>query len=644
MLNFARRLLKPRNETESRNSSKDLECDFFVLEGERWISLSDGKCVVEFSNAAKTGYSLTIKCDAESVSEIFDLETILNLTRFVDEEGNHCFQWIIKKGKSGDNLDEFGIRFETEAAASEFALQVSTLGQQSATIIGEFTEGVDLVERSADDKWETIEKNVVVVISKTKRGDHFLTIQSADGEVMFNSLISEALQLNLSHPPFITFLGITPLSEDLRVLGLECETSFKDLTACLQSVPGVRPPSANSRRKASPPSKPAPIIESSSSSESDVEMWEADDDEKPIKKGTAVSRRRRAAAAESESYNRFLETGHKDESMAVVISRLSKGGTGFQVFNTEGGGSKPAPISSMTKLGSMIDPSAVMMHEGDSKCLLLDPSLGRDKVFELDLERGKIVNEWTPGTGINKMMPVSKQSQRGGEKTFLGMNERSIFAIDPRMKPNEHTGNRVYSFTYATNVKLSTAATDREGHIVAGNRSGQLRLFDGQTNKEGELKRAKTLLSNLSTSEVPITHVDVTADGKWIIATCANFLMLVSTDGGSGFTKSISSSSSPPIILSLSPSDIAKHGLTAIQFTGAKFDEQRGLIVTSTGSLAILWDFAKATAGRTNAYSIKPMKDYIVDIGNVGGRTSSSVVAMYEDRLELAHVAPKRSN
>lgn len=644
MLNFAKRLLKSRNESDCESDTSLQECDFFVLEGDRWCSLSDGKCVVEFKSAPKTGYSLTIKCERESVSETFELETILNLTRFIDEDGNHCFQWIIKKGKSGDNLDEFGIRFETEAAASEFALQVSTLGQQSATIIGEFSDGVELVERSSDDKWERIEKDVIVLISKTKRGDHFLTIQSSKNDVLFNSLISEALQFNLAHPPFIAFLGITPLSEDIRVLGLECEGSFKDLTECLLSIPGIRLLPAKARRNAEPPSKAAPVIESSSSSESDVEMWEPDEDEKPIKKRAAVSRRRRPPATESDSYNRFLETGHKDESMAVVISRLSKGGTGFQVFNTERGGSKPAPISSMTKLGSMIDPSAVMMHEGDSKCLLLDPSLGRDKVFELDLERGKIVNEWTPGTGINKMMPVSKQSQRGGEKTFLGMNERSIFAIDPRIKPNEHTGNKVYSFTYATNVKLSTAATDREGHIVAGNRSGQLRLFDGQTNKEGELKRAKTFLSNLSTSEVPITHVDVTSDGNWIIATCATFLMLVSTDGGNGFSKSISSSSSPPIILSLSSSDIAKHGLTAIQFTGAKFDEPRGLIVTSTGSLAILWDFAKATWGRTNAYSIKLMKDFIVDIGNVGGRYSSSVVAMYEDRLELAHVAPKRLN
>jgi hypothetical protein len=491
---------------------------------------------------------------------------------------------------------------------------ISTMGQQSATVIGEFSGKIDLVEKES--VWEPIEKDITVLISKTKRGDYFLSLQGRDS-TLFHSSISDAIQLDLDHALVISFLGITPLSEDLRVLGILCPTQavFDDISNCMRSIMKPR------------------MIQASSPQVAEVEMWDEEDASRKVEKKSTVSRRKGRV---SETSNRFLETGHKDESLALVFSNIRKGGTGFQVYQTND--RKLAPLASLTKLDTLVAPSAVMMHEADSKCLLLDPSSGRDKVFELDLERGKVVSEWTPGTGINKLLPVSKEAQKTGNKVFMGMNERSIFAMDPRMKPSQHTGNRVYAFTYATNVKLSSGATDSAGHIVAGNRLGQLRLFDGETNKEGELKRAKTLLSNL-TGDQPITHVEVTSNGEWILATCPNYLVLVRTVNDekiSGFAKSISADTNEPIILSLSPKDISEYKLKSIQFTHAKFDGD--LIVTSTGSLAILWNFRSIASGKSRAYSIKPMKDYIVDIGNCG---SSSVVAMYEDRLELAPVSRK---
>lgn len=47
-----------------------------------------------------------------------------------------------------------------------------------------------------------------------------------------------------------------------------------------------------------------------------------------------------------------------------------------------------------------------------------------------------------------------------------------------------------------------------------GSRLGALRLFDGEANAKGDFKRAKTLLETI---REPITAVDVTRDGAWIV-------------------------------------------------------------------------------------------------------------------------------
>jgi hypothetical protein len=620
MLQFAKSLISPKP-SPSVLVPKDLLCDFFILDGERWLSLADGKCRVIFETAPKLGSILRIYADDDSVSELFSLDSISQLQRFSDDDGKPCFQWIARKGKGGDNLDEFGARFESEQEAEEFASKIVCNSQQSAEVLLETNSAIALLEKSKKGDWELIRSAVKVFVSKTKRGDRFMTVESdKDGEALFHSLLSAALQLELdADSGIVSFLGLTPLTEDLRVLGLE--VSDQNELISLSDAFSIPSAKVEARRKGRLHEE-----DSSSGSESessDVEMWEAPDEYRsvPIK-----SRKVRGKKPSDSGRNKFLETGHADDSRAFVFSLSADKGLGYKVL-----GEQMQSVSTVSRIGgksTIKDPSTVMLHEGDSKCLLLDPTLGRDTVFELDLERGQIVSEWTPSTGsITALLPVSKEAQKTGEKTFLGINDRSIFAIDPRMQPKEHTGNRAYSFTYASNIKLSSATTDKEGHIVAANKTGEMRLFDGLTNKDGDLKKAKTLLAGLGD---PITHVEISANGEYILATTANYLTLTRTsvEGTSGFVKSISNSGGePPIVLSLTPSDIAKFGLKNIQFTPARFDERRGLIVTSTGSLAILFDMK-----RLPNYSVKPMSDYIVDID----RTGTGVVAMYEDRVELA--------
>lgn len=56
--------------------------------------------------------------------------------------------------------------------------------------------------------------------------------------------------------------------------------------------------------------------------------------------------------------------------------------------------------------------------------------------------------------------------------------------------------------------------SDMSGHILLGSKVGTMRLYDGDKNRDGNLKRAKTQLETL---KEPIISVDVTADGSWIL-------------------------------------------------------------------------------------------------------------------------------
>ena len=57
------------------------------------------------------------------------------------------------------------------------------------------------------------------------------------------------------------------------------------------------------------------------------------------------------------------------------------------------------------------------------------------------------------------------------------------------------------------------------GYVVVGSQDGQIRLYNGK-----QFTRANTAVPGLG---APITSVDVTYDGKWILATTKSYLMVV---------------------------------------------------------------------------------------------------------------------
>lgn len=162
---------------------------------------------------------------------------------------------------------------------------------------------------------------------------------------------------------------------------------------------------------------------------------------------------------------------------------------------------------------------------------------------------------------------------------------------------------------------MRTITTTGQGFIATGSDNGQIRLYDCVD------KRAKTLLPGLGSA---VKHIETTNDGKWLLCTCDNYIMVIATVVAGterlGFTgRGMGKAKPRPYILKLKPSDIAKFKISRINFTPAHFDTsnestfEEHWIVTSTGPFIIKWNFNKLKrCGICNSYSIRRAKTKVM--------------------------------
>lgn len=63
----------------------------------------------------------------------------------------------------------------------------------------------------------------------------------------------------------------------------------------------------------------------------------------------------------------------------------------------------------------------MMLHNQDSDMLLLDPT-NKGSVFRMDLEYGKVVDEWkvSDSVDVNNIIPDTKYAQMNPQQTLIG--------------------------------------------------------------------------------------------------------------------------------------------------------------------------------------------------------------------------------
>lgn len=274
--------------------------------------------------------------------------------------------------------------------------------------------------------------------------------------------------------------------------------------------------------------------------------------------------------------------------------------------------------------GKAFAPSKIMLHNEDSSLLLMNPE-NNHSIYRMDLERGSVVDEWTinPDAPVNTIIPDAKYAQMTDTQTFIGLNNSSLFRIDPRLPGNKRVDTEMRQYSIPS--KFTCGATTGKGELAVASGKGEIRLFNQLD------KRAKTFLPGFGD---PIIGVDVTESGRYIIATCKTYLLLICTEIPGqdvlGFTKSMGQNKPAPKRLTLKPEHVAFMS-QPINFTTARFStgqsEERS-IITSTGSYIVTWNFRRVKQGHLYDYQIKKYADRIVADNFRFGQDKNIVVTL----------------
>ncbi|KDN51107.1 hypothetical protein RSAG8_00736, partial [Rhizoctonia solani AG-8 WAC10335] len=244
----------------------------------------------------------------------------------------------------------------------------------------------------------------------------------------------------------------------------------------------------------------------------------------------------------------------------------------------------------LTPQGKQFAPKKMMLHQQDATLVLMNEQ-NPNALYQMDIETGKVVEEWKIGDHIeiNAMTPDSKFAQMTPQQTLVGTSHNAVFRIDPRVSGNKLVDSEYKQ--YATKAAFSSVTTTDKGQLAVASEKGDIRLFDSIG------KNAKTALPALGD---PVIGVDVTADGRHVVATCRTYLLLIDTligegryAGSLGFDRSFPANAKPmPKRLQLRPEHLGYMG-GHVSFTPARFnsgpESEEQFIVTSTGNFVIAW-------------------------------------------------------
>lgn len=240
-------------------------------------------------------------------------------------------------------------------------------------------------------------------------------------------------------------------------------------------------------------------------------------------------------------------------------------------------------------------PKKALLMRGETNMMLMSPFKdGKPRstgLHQLDIETGKIVTEWKfekDGTDIT-MKDITNDTKGSqldpSESTFLGLDDNRLCQWDMRDKKGivqtlANTNSPVLNWTqghqFSRGTNFQCFATTGDGSIVVGSLDGKIRLYS-----KTSMRQAKTAFPGLGS---PITHVDVTYDGKWILGTTDTYLILICTvftgkDGKTktGFTGRMGNKIPAPRLLKLTPVDAHMAGANN-KFHGGHFSWVRMLI------------------------------------------------------------------
>ena len=254
--------------------------------------------------------------------------------------------------------------------------------------------------------------------------------------------------------------------------------------------------------------------------------------------------------------------------------------------------------------GSVVKPSVVMLADCERKMGLLCEDDAHALLYA-DVESGKVVQECTfkkddVDIPMTEIVAETKSAPAEDRSTFLSYDRNRLCRWDMRdptgiVQQHEPALDLIGGKDYAQRTNFTCMATTGDGSVVVGSADGKIRLYSNKLT----LKRASTAFPGIGT---PITHIDVTYDGKWVIATTDHFIEIIKTTAKDaegkpvdGYRKSLSSLATRPRLLKLKPEDSVRTGHVPLKKGRFTFvteaSHQERWIVATCGSYSVLWNF-----------------------------------------------------
>ncbi|CAA6672220.1 unnamed protein product [Spirodela intermedia] len=259
-------------------------------------------------------------------------------------------------------------------------------------------------------------------------------------------------------------------------------------------------------------------------------------------------------------------------------------------------------------------PKKALLMRAETNMLLMSPGMNGKPhttgVHQLDIETGKMVTQWKfekDGTDIT-MRDITNDSKGAqmdpSESTFLGLDDNRLCRWDMRDRKGIVQNLANSMDTPGTNFQCFASTGD--GSIVVGSLDGKIRLYS-----KSSMRMAKTAFPGLGS---PITHVDVTFDGKWILGTTDTYLILICTvfkdkEGRekTGFNGRMGNRIAAPRLLKLTPLDTHLAGANN-KFHGGQFSwvtengKQERHLVATVGKFSVIWNFQQVKDSHHECY------------------------------------------
>jgi hypothetical protein len=321
-------------------------------------------------------------------------------------------------------------------------------------------------------------------------------------------------------------------------------------------------------------------------------------------------------------------------------------------------GLHPTPVTVMITGSSQefTRPKDVVLLYGGGAAAMLARA-GATAVTRVDLETGtaedysaRFPTSSRPDSGypLNNLSLYNGHDASAAPSLLAVSNSHACFAFDMRMNPGAcavlKRGETLQDLTHCTRnpQHLHCHATSAAGHLVVGDHRGFLHLFSGppgSVRANGKWHHPGIATSTVKATAEPIFHVDVTGDGRYVLATCRQHLLVlcavVPRSSYLGFEKSMDYGNPPrPLRLDVPAKARCSSDFTLSKATFSYPESPSGAVITtSVGSCLLVWEMRHVRKAIDTGEAVRcRVMDKHVPLQLVSG-SGDRVAYMSDDRI-----------